>query len=298
MKRQFRCVFIFFLLICVAGCHTTRKPGFPRQSYNEDKQIKQLEAVFAKPDLIRKYYAMTNASEPEKKAARNEIVTGRIALINLNYNQFVGQFTFEKQTLDAAADITELGLNLATTAVGGAETKTILGAVASGVVGTKLAIDKNFFYEKTVPVLVTSMNAQRKEALLPIMTGLAKSTDDYPLAQGLSDLDTYYFAGTFIGALQAIQADAGNKEVEANKKLNAVHTTSYTSNDASKALQTYWMPGQPADLTVDTNHQVAIQQWLGKNGMPDVPIQTLITGNLFAEVRKQAVKDLKIEPTK
>jgi hypothetical protein len=287
---------VVLLALALAGCGTLRKPGFPRQSYNPSRQIKELESTFEKPDLIRKYYAMTNASEAEKKAARNEIITGRLALINLNYNQFVGQFSFTKQTLDATTDVTELGLNLATTVVGGASTKTVLGAISTGVTGTKLAIDKNFFYEKTVPVLITSMNAQRKEALLPIMRGTGKSTDEYPLAQGLSDLDGYYFAGTFIGALQAIQADAGNKEVKASQRLDAVRTTSFMQDDAGNILQTYWMPGQPDDVTVNAGHQDQIQKWLEEHDLKSVPIQTLITGDLFAGARKQAVKDLKIKP--
>lgn len=288
-------------LLCIpllCGCHAMRRPGFPRQSYNEKKQIKELEVVFEKPDFIKEYYARaaTNAPEADLKALRNKIVTGRIALINLNYNQFIGQFSVTKQSLDAGADITELGLNLATTAVGGAETKTILGAVSSGVTGSKLAIDKNFFFEKTVPVLITSMNAQRKEALLPIMQGIAKGTDEYPLAQALSDLDNYYFAGTFVGALQAIQADAGAKEVRASSELNKVRLTKFMEDDAGNLLQTYWMPKQPDDMTPDAEHQKALEKWLADHGMPDVPIQTLISGDLFSEARKQAVKDLNIQP--
>src|SRR5260370_18401548 len=130
----------------------------------------------------------------------DKLITGRLASINLNYNQFIARFSVAKESHDLGTEVTELGLNLATTAVGGAETKTILGAVSAGVTGSKLAIDKNFFFEKTVPVLITTMNAQRKVALEPILIGLTNSTDVYPLTQALSDIDAYYFAGTFIRA--------------------------------------------------------------------------------------------------
>ena len=86
----------------------------------------------------------------------------------------------------------------------------------------KLAIDKNFFFEKTVPVLITTMNAQRKVALAPLALGMTSDTEVYPLAQALSDLDSYYLAGTFIGALQAIQAEAGAKDKEAEAHLTFV----------------------------------------------------------------------------
>ncbi len=350
MKKSLTGFCFLVLAAWLSGCGT---PGFPRQSYNPKKQIKQLEDVFNKTDLIKEYYA-PNATETDKRNARNTMIDRRLALINLNYNQFIARFSVTKETLDFGTEVTELGLNLATTAVGGAGTKTILAAVASGVTGSKLAVDKNFFFEKTVPVLITSMNAQRKVMLLPILNGINKDTDQYPLAQALSDLDTYYFAGTFVGALQAIQADAGNKEIEAIKDLNKVRRTSFKEDAAGNLLQNYWKSPKSGTLTtssnavvgtgthfttelgtnyliiieddvqrvatitddthliteesfsenrsdasyaaIDPRRQKAIEDWLTANQMPDVPIQTLATGDLLSEARKKAVKELKIQP--
>jgi len=205
-----------------AACGTARRPGFPRQSYDEDEQIKQLERVFEKPEMIADYYDPAKTPEAGRRDARDRIISGRLALIDLNYNEFVRQFASNKQAIDTTAEITAIGLNLATAAVGGAEAKTVLGAVAGGVTASKVAIDKNFFYERTVPVLVSAMNAERKQALIPITNGLGQPPEQYTLGQGLSDLDTYYFAGTFLGALQTIQADAGAKEVQAELELTTV----------------------------------------------------------------------------
>ena len=217
---------IFSLLVILPGCGT---PGFPKQSYDPKKQIKQLEKEFETPHLLTHYYTLTNATEEIKKSERNKIIDGRLALINLNYNQFIAQFSVTRQTLDFGTEITQLGLNLATTAVGGESTKTILGAISSGVTGGKIAIDKNFFFEKTVSVLVTSMNAQRKVMLAPILSGIKSSTDDYPLTQALADIDAYYFAGTFIGALQAIQADSGAKEKQAEVKITQIRDQQFVA---------------------------------------------------------------------
>ncbi|MCX6897112.1 MAG: hypothetical protein NT105_00295 [Verrucomicrobia bacterium] len=229
MKKQIHCVFMLPLLFILAGCSTT---GFPRQSYNPARQIQEMEDVFNKPDQIKNFYAMANANEPEKKAARNAIITGRIALIDLNYNQFVSQFSVTKQRLDAGTEVTQLGLNLATTAVGGASAKTVLAAISAGVAGSKLAIDKNFFFEKTVPVLITSMNAQRKVTLAPILEGIEHDTETYPLARALSDVDAYYFAGTFVGALQVIQADAGTKDTHAEVKITQIRDRQFVAKVA------------------------------------------------------------------
>lgn len=139
--------------------------------------------------------------------------------MNIQYIKFIRKFAVEKAQLDTAADILVIGLDLAGTLVGGASTKAILAAISGGTSASRISINKNFFHEKTVPVLITAMNAQRKEALIPIFQGIGRSLDDYPFARALSDLHVYYQAGTFIGALQAIQKDSGAKEKQADSDL-------------------------------------------------------------------------------
>jgi len=279
------------------GC-SWRRPGFPHQSYDTKQQIRDLEKTFDLSQMIRDYYDDKVTPPERKRDARDKLVSARLALIDLNYDDFVSQFSFEKQTLDSVSDITELGLNLATTAVGGASAKTVLGAVSAGVTGSKIAVDKNFFYEKTTPVLVTTMNAARKTVLIAIVTGMKQTVADYPLTQGLSDLDAYYFAGTFVGALQSIQADGGAKEVKADETLNDIRNTTYLSDASGRALQKYWMPGLPEDKTTDKAHQAQIRKWMDAHGLKDLPIQTLVTGDKrFANLRQQAVEELHIPVT-
>ncbi|MEJ0089733.1 MAG: hypothetical protein WDM80_08330 [Limisphaerales bacterium] len=225
MKMLFSLFLLFVLVAGLSGCGT---PGFPKQSYDPDKQIKQLEDVFNKTDLIKEYYA-TNADEAVKKNVRNKLIDSRLALINLNYNQFVARFAVKKESLDFGTEVAQLGLNLATTATGGEEAKTVLAAIASGVTGTKLAIDKNFFFEKTVPVLITTMNAQRKVTLAPLLIGMTNDAITYSLSRALSDIDAYYFAGTFVGALQTIQAESGAKEAKAEQQITEIRSKQFVA---------------------------------------------------------------------
>jgi hypothetical protein len=155
----------------------------------------------------------------DTKAARNEFITGRLTLINLQYIKFIRQFAVSKSQMESAFDVLITGVGLATAVTGGEAAKAALGAASAGLGATRTSIDKNFFYEKTVPVLITAMNAQRKVVLLPILDGIKQDINTYPLAQALTDLSEYYFAGTFIGALQAVQKDAGAKEEAADKKI-------------------------------------------------------------------------------
>ena len=199
--------------LTLGGCSTVTNPGAPDQSFDIDQDIQELEAIFEQGPTIKDFYA-----SPTEKG-RNEFISGRLTLMNIQYIKFIRKFAVEKAQLDTAADILIVGVNLAGTLVGAATTKGILAAISGGTAASRTSINKNFFHEKTVPVLVTAMNAERKEALIPIFQGIGKSLDEYPFARALSDLHVYYQAGTFIGALQAIQKDSGAKEERADAIL-------------------------------------------------------------------------------
>jgi len=44
--RMRRVATAVLIALSLAACGTARRPGFPRQWYDEDEQIKQLERVF------------------------------------------------------------------------------------------------------------------------------------------------------------------------------------------------------------------------------------------------------------
>ncbi|MBW2741290.1 MAG: hypothetical protein JRE64_21160 [Deltaproteobacteria bacterium] len=76
-----------------------------------------------------------------------------------------------------------LGLNIAGVSFFDAVTKTVLAGLAAGVTGSKQVIDKNYYFEKTIPALVGQMNAERKKALVPILVDVRGTLDEYPFAQ-------------------------------------------------------------------------------------------------------------------
>ena len=199
--------------LALGACETLTEPGAPHRSFEIDKDIQALEAHFEQGPTITDFY------DNPTREKRDEFISGRLTLMNIQYIKFIRRFAVEKAQLDTAADVLIVGLNLAGTLVGAASTKGILAAISGGTAASRTSINKNFFHEKTVPVLITAMNAERKEALIPIFQGIGESLKDYPFARALSDLHVYYQAGTFIGALQAIQKDSGAKEEKADAML-------------------------------------------------------------------------------
>ena len=234
------------VLTLLCGCQTIRNGGAPETSFNIDKDLATLATHFSEGDSIDKFYAVATNSASSPQAivnARNEFIAGRLVMMNIRYVQFVRKTTSEKQFLDTACDILALSLNLAGTSVGSAQAKTILAAIAAGVTGSKVVVDKNFYYEKTIPALMAAMNAQRKQALIPIIQGVATTNiAEYPFEQAISDLQSYYFAGTFLGAIQAIQTDAGVKETAAqNTVSNILHETKLNLRDIQNTTNLTWL---------------------------------------------------------
>lgn len=212
MSRRPRCrgaaavVVVVLLASALSGCATIGRGGAPEPSFDIDKDLEQLAKQFGHADAIASFYAAPSVD------ARNRFISGRLTMMNIRYIQFIRSSTADKQLLDSAAQMLTLGLSLAGATVPGAATKTLLAVAAAGVTGSKEIVDKNYYYEKTIPALIAQMNAERRKALVPLLSGMTHSLSTYTFEQAIDDLHTYYFAGTFIGAINAIQADAGAKE--------------------------------------------------------------------------------------
>jgi len=104
----------------------------------------------------------------------------------------------------------------------GGGTGQILSAGVAATTATGIAVDKTFFYNSTMPSMITAMNAGRAKLLTDITIGMQKAYKDYPISTAFADLDAYYYAGTLQGAQANIQTTSGNTiQKEAANKANA-----------------------------------------------------------------------------
>jgi hypothetical protein len=197
----------FLCLTLVASCASMS--GYPPASIDQNAELKSLQPYFS-PDKV---------NSCADKQCRNEIISGRLRAVDLNYYAFVKVLFEQYSASTLSADIIVLGLNAAGAVAGGAATKAALAAASAGVVGVKGAIDADLFYQKTMPALVAQMDAQRKTVLANILKGLSQELAQYPLQQGLGDVDAYYASGTIPGAISGIVTDAGAKSERADIKI-------------------------------------------------------------------------------
>lgn len=215
-----RGVIVSFSLLLVAvstGCRyfapsSARGPA-PALTLND----KTLEYNYSDPDktnFFRKAYA--DAKTPDaKKNVRNGIIDELMSLIDQNYRNYEVVLRTDKNVKDLGATLASMGLTAAATVAGTEETKTILAAIATGVIGANAAVDKTIFKDFGIESLQFEMQRLRSERAKIIFTAKKQPVDEYSLNQAIGDLLEYYNAGFVTRALTSMVVQTGNKANEA-----------------------------------------------------------------------------------
>ena len=203
MKRLIQWGVLSLSMISFFGCSSIRNNILvPSQLPKEDKIAEELEKKYLSYDKyeIKKYdqngnelssewkdsevkvyqdkfekyldEGFTSKNKEELKIRRNAIIGNLVILLNIRYSQYERAFYNVDASLGTAFDITTLAVTATGAVAGGSETKSILSAVAAGLTGSKLSLEKNFLYEKTSPVLIAQMRQLRKEKLKVIMANM------------------------------------------------------------------------------------------------------------------------------
>lgn len=206
--------------LALAGCMASLT-AYPERSYDPKAEMEAMKAYLS-PDAVTKYTASEDYQRNglSKRQWRDAVVNARILAINLHFNDFQQALFQEGVGLGLATDWVTLALGGAG-ALSESSAQT-LSAISTVVIGGKAAFDKNAYFDKTMPTLLATMVAKRKQVLVRIKEGLTKGVDEYPLELALSDLDTYYNAGSIPGALMEVAESAGKAAKEADKKLEEI----------------------------------------------------------------------------
>lgn len=194
-----RCGLAALLLLAIgfAGCSTLR--GNPVRYQASDAVV---QAIDLRADEL------AALAEPTDRDMRNRIQNRALAVIDLRFNAFVRDLTADRADSSAAVAGTTLGASTAGAFVDSVKAKTNYALFAAGVVGAFGIVDKNYFYEKTVPALVAGMRAARANVLLRIRQGQNETLESYGGVAALQDLEDYYAAGTLLASIAEITTRA------------------------------------------------------------------------------------------
>lgn len=243
------------VLLLATGCSTLR--GTPTR-------YQPTADVVSKINLVPQDLADLQAADTELD--RNLLQNKAIAVIDLQFHQFVRDLMADRSDASAAAAGTTLGASTAGAFVDSVKAKTNYALFAAGVVGAFGIVDKSYFYEKTVPALVAAMGAARANVLVRIRGSQRDTIGAYDGTAALADLEEYFSAGTVLAAIAEITARADSDKKASLDEVRALEVPSdaeitrrkqisgaiFAINDASmdKAKKALAQLGVPEQKTV------------------------------------------------
>ena len=224
-----------------------------------------------------------------------------LAEVDFVYYEYETKLFLNQGRFNVGSDFLQLGLAAGTTVINGARAKTVLSAILSGVTGTSLSVDKNYFRQQTAQAIASSMEANRDRVKAVILQQLAQDTVIYPFAAARADLIRYFFAGTLSSGLQQLHQEAaanastqqanltqvqiGNiptSDVTAVTDLNKAISAAFASNDLTKV--TAWLRAMGAINAEKPTKEILQQAFrdLGRRAAVSPDLRT----QYFDEARK------------
>jgi hypothetical protein len=212
-----RGISISTILIAVISVLVSCAPlqGFPEDPEDTANTLAGLQVYFTS-DMIRDYEASTGETRLQ---LRNTIVLSRMRAYDITFSNFRRRLAGDGNIITTGGDLAILILGGLIATTGGATTKAALGAATAGIAGAQGVINKDLYFQRTLPALLAQMDANRAQAKLPIVSGLQHSDAEYPLQQALVDLDGLRDSGSVPSAIGGITQTAEQSKADAQKQL-------------------------------------------------------------------------------
>jgi hypothetical protein len=210
-------LFLIFAMPVVASCIASNQTG-PYRPVSIAEDVESIKRM-AYPNDFSDFYTLL----PGKQARlRNQIVTARMYIADLEYHYYEARLTRELQDEGLVATAVSLGLTGTAALIPVAQTTRLLSGIATGVTGLDKAYNEKELLSNTIQALQTQMRFDRKARAADIQAKMVKadkvtitSITEYPLAMALSDAEAYYQAGTIASALIGLPKTLANAETNA-----------------------------------------------------------------------------------
>jgi hypothetical protein len=182
-------------------------PDFALRAYHDDPLVEEVagEGMDLRRGLSEQQY-------------RDMVVNVYLSAIDSRYFEFRTALSSERREVGTGFDFAILGLTtLATTAQD--SIRESLAAAASVMTGTRASLDRNLYFDRTLPSLLAAMEASRLRVLARITQNLGKNELEYPLETAFTDLRAYEMAASLDGAIGVITAEASELRQAAEAEL-------------------------------------------------------------------------------
>ena len=229
--------------------------GYPNDPEKSSTVLTALKPYFD-PAKEAAYAALSDGTK--RRAMRDDIVLNRVRAYDIEFVDYERMLWSTGNSVTLGGDLAALALGGLATTAGSTSTKTAFSAAGTGVTGANAAINRDLYFQRTLPALLAQMEANRAKAKLKILAGLKQADDQYPLPLADLDLGDLKSAGSMPAAVSNITQQATTDKQTAQSKIDALRTGTVSKSDTTKRLRSWVSPnGQ-----VDTARMKALQDWM------------------------------------
>jgi hypothetical protein len=207
--------------LLLSGCKTLE--GGPDRIYSVAEEVAAARAMIE--TLTAQYYG-GGANEN----VRNEIISRRMYIIDVEYSQYEQALTRERQEVGFITSTAAQGLNVAGALFTPAQTVRILSGLAGGVGAVRGYYDSEIVIAKTIQIAQGQMKILRAGVSDKIRLAMGQTLARYPLSLAMSDLEDYYRAGTLAEGLVKALGDSGSGGTSAGAGKQSLIRVSFASD--------------------------------------------------------------------
>lgn len=216
-KAAARIVCSAFVALLVCGCASLKAPDRLYDTDEEMSDIRQgLEEARQEWNSARNLTGRNG--HMQLKSVRNDIIMARKYSIDVYYTKYETALTREAQQLDMASRAANLALNTAGQLVPVEHTSRMLNLFGTGVGTLGDTYSDKVLRVKLLENIQASMRTARHDQAAIILSNMRCSVGTYSMAMALSDLESYYRAGTVTAGLVRLSQSVGKEEINAKAK--------------------------------------------------------------------------------
>jgi hypothetical protein len=266
---------LIWIALLAPSCSAVQ--GYPDSPENTTVVLQRLKGQFdPNSDAEQEYYGHCPRETcppltiERQRQLRDFIVYSRLRAYDIEFDEFERSLFQDSNLMSTGSDLAVLALNGLAATTGTAQIKSGLSAASAGIVGAQGAINKDLYYQRTLPALLSQMTANRSKIELDIFGGLRQPDADYPLARAQIDLDALGRAGSVPHAIAGLTQQAVDENAKTQARIDSLRVGVQSHTKASQTLLAWVFPNGPVDangkvIPPDPTRVNAIQDWMQRD---------------------------------
>lgn len=200
----------------LSGCTTMRGAPANVLDMPESSLIITGGKVATREEVITHYVRQNNDGKQE---FRNRVIDHYMGLVDRQYEKYSSRLFSEGIELALGFDAAIIGLS--STAALFEEAADDLATVIAGFAGIQASINKNLYFDRTLPALIATMDAERASVETELLRQKGLSAADYTIEAAIRDLRRYQQAGTLMRAITNVTEKASEEKEIAERNAKS-----------------------------------------------------------------------------